>query len=151
MNESGRLPDAEYYRKRNEERQKFRDSIVISHVGDVAVVEAMLPEILKLQPYGKYTLKDIIATTKYGLPIFVGSKIQINGIVYLVEEQCVDEPVWILSRITNSPSTNPDTWCTCDNKGKCLGCHIERLVREHLGTDGLAYLLAHVKGNKEQL
>lgn len=44
---------------------------------------------------------------------------------------------------------NPETWCACGNKGKCLGCAIERLVREHLGTQGLAYLLARVKGENK--
>jgi hypothetical protein len=39
----------------------------------------------------------------------------------------------------------PETWCTCNNMGICLSCAIERLVREHLGTQGLAYLLAHIK------
>lgn len=41
-----------------------------------------------------------------------------------------------------------DTWCTCENKGKCLACAIERLVRDHLGTHGLGYLLAHVRGGE---
>ena len=35
-------------------------------------------------------------------------------------------------------------WCTCSHMGVCLGCNIERIVRERLGTDGLAYLLDHL-------
>jgi len=45
---------------------------------------------------------------------------------------------------TTVTASKPDTWCTCSNRGICLGCAIERLVKEYYGTQGLAFLLAHV-------
>lgn len=35
-------------------------------------------------------------------------------------------------------------WCSCDLGGTCLGCVIQKVVREHYGQQGEAYLLTHV-------
>lgn len=42
-----------------------------------------------------------------------------------------------------------DTWCTCKNMGTCLGCMIEKKIKECYGTQGLAFLLGHVIGEKD--
>jgi hypothetical protein len=35
---------------------------------------------------------------------------------------------------------NLDQWCKCENRGTCMGCMIQKLVRDHLGIDGERYL-----------
>ena len=45
---------------------------------------------------------------------------------------------------TTVTENTPDTWCTCNNTGTCLGCMIEKKIKECYGTQGLAFLLAHV-------
>ena len=36
-----------------------------------------------------------------------------------------------------------NSWCTCGNMGRCLGCQIDKVVLEHLGRQGLAFLKEH--------
>lgn len=36
-------------------------------------------------------------------------------------------------------------WCTCNKMGTCLGCEIEKKVKECYGKLGLAFLKAHLK------
>lgn len=47
------------------------------------------------------------------------------------------------------PELSLAPWCDCgkDGKcqGKCLGSGIERVVKDYYGTQGLAFLKAHVK------
>lgn len=36
-----------------------------------------------------------------------------------------------------------DPWCTCDQKGVCLGCRIERAIKLDFGEIGYAHLVTH--------
>ena len=38
-------------------------------------------------------------------------------------------------------------WCTCNKMGKCIGCMIEEKVKECYGTQGLAFLKAHIEAS----
>lgn len=38
-----------------------------------------------------------------------------------------------------------NTWCSCDKQKNCMGCLIESLVTEYLGTAGLSYLKKHLR------
>lgn len=40
-------------------------------------------------------------------------------------------------------------WCCCNGRGTCMGCMIEAKVKECYGTDGKAFLKAHLKDEKE--
>ena len=39
-------------------------------------------------------------------------------------------------------------WCSCSGRGTCIGCMIEEKIRYFYGTDGLAFLRAHLKGDE---
>jgi hypothetical protein len=45
---------------------------------------------------------------------------------------------------------NFDQWCKCENKGTCMGCMIQNLVRDHLGIDGERYLSLFVPAIQTQ-
>ena len=36
-------------------------------------------------------------------------------------------------------------WCTCNKMGTCLGCQIEKRVKESYGKVGVAHLKAHLR------
>ena len=56
----------------------------------------------------------------------------------IAEETAAGRPVIVL--------VEPEApWCTCNHMGVCLGCMIEKKVKELYGTQGLAHLLAHLK------
>lgn len=43
-------------------------------------------------------------------------------------------------------------WCTCKDDGRvnqCLGCAIERRVKEYFGSQGLRFLKQHLKDDEK--
>ena len=51
--------------------------------------------------------------------------------------------------IDNRLLNNPDyyKWCVCETKetqGSCIGCMIDKLVTEHFGEQGYAYMHTHM-------